>query len=125
MGGKFTSSTSSEWMDGNFFVISHGDFKMPPELGGDGKTTSFMGYDTEANTYTMDGFNTQGRRQNSKGTLTGDTWVWNSSQVYAGQDIQQKMTLKMVSPTSYTLKFEVSMDGTNWMPFMEGKATKK
>ena len=35
------------------------------------------------------------------------------------------MTLKIVSPTSYTFKFDVSVDGTNWMPFMEAKATKK
>jgi hypothetical protein len=35
------------------------------------------------------------------------------------------MTIKTLSPTSYTMKFEVSIDGTNWMTFMEGKATKK
>ena len=33
--------------------------------------------------------------------------------------------LKVLTPTSYTMKFEVSMDGTNWMTFMDGKATKK
>jgi hypothetical protein len=35
------------------------------------------------------------------------------------------MTLKILSPTSYNMKFEVSIDGTNWMSFMEGKVTKK
>jgi hypothetical protein len=33
--------------------------------------------------------------------------------------------MKVLSPTSYSLKFEVSVDGTNWMPFMEAKVTKK
>lgn len=125
MGGKFTSTDTSEWMPGNFFVVSHADFKMPPELGGDGKATGVMGYDTDANTYTFDQFNSLGRRENSKGTLSGDTWTWTSSTNYGGQEIEQKMTVKPVSPTSYTFKMEVSLDGKNWMTFMDGKATKK
>lgn len=125
MGGKFTATDTSSWMPGNFFVESHSDFKMPPEVGGDGKSIGFMGYDTDANSYTFDQFNSQGRRENSKGTLSGDTWTWTSSANYGGQDIQQKMTIKTVSPSAYNLKFEISMDGKNWMAFMDAKATKK
>jgi len=126
MGGKFTSTATSEWMPGNFFLQAHNDFKMPPEIGGDSKEVSFMGYDTDQNVYTFESFNSQGRRESSKGTLTGgDTWTWTSSQNYAGQEIQQKMTIKVLSPTSYSMKFEISMDGKNWMPFMDCKATKK
>jgi hypothetical protein len=124
-GGKFTSTISNEWMAGNFFLVGHSDFKMPPEIGGEGKSTSFKGYDTNDNVYTFAEFNSQGRREISKGTLSADTWTWNSSQVYSGQDVKQRMTIKMLSPTSYTLKFELSMDGANWMTFMDGKATKK
>jgi hypothetical protein len=125
MGGKFNSTDTTEWMDGDFFVVGHGAFKMPPELGGEGKETSFMGYDTDENVYTFDSFNSQGRRERSKGTVSGDTWTWTSSQVYAGQDIKQKMVIKIVSPTIYTMKFDISMDGTTWTPFMEAKMTKK
>ena len=125
MGGKFTATDSIEWMPGNFFVVGHSDFKMPPELGGDGKETSFMGYDTNQNVYTYDGFNSQGRHESSKGSVSGDTWTWTSTENYGGQDIKQKMTIKIVSPTSHTMKFEVSMDGTNWIPFMDAKVTKK
>src|SRR5438477_10240690 len=67
-GGKFTSTRTGEWMPGNFFVESHADFKMPSEVGGDGKSVSFMGYDTEANQYTFDDFNSHGRRQIAMGT---------------------------------------------------------
>lgn len=125
MGGKFTATASREWMPGNFFVTGHSDFKMPPEVGGDGKAAGFMGYDTEANTYTYDEFNSNGRRVDAKGTVSGDTWTWNSTQSYGGQEVKQKMTMKVLSPTSYALKYEVSMDGTNWMTFMDVKATKK
>ena len=124
-GGKFTSSDTTEWMDGKFFVERHSDFKMPSELGGDGKAVSYMGFDAEENVYTYNDFNSHGRRVDSKGTVSGDTWTWTSSQNYGGQEIKQKMTMKVLTPSSYGLKFEVSIDGTNWTQFMEAKATKK
>ena len=124
-GGKFSATDTTEWMSGSFFVEGHSDFKMPPEVGGEGKATSFMGYDTDQNVYTFDEFNSQGRREVSKGTVSGDTWTWTSTQNYGGQEIKQKMTIKVLTPASYTLKFEISMDGTNWTTFMDGKATKK
>ncbi len=124
-GGKFSSTTTNEWMPGNFFVVGHEDFKMPPELGGDGKANSYMGYDTDKNVYTYDAFNSLGRREVSEGIVKDDTWTWNSTQTYAGQEIKQRLTLKILSTTSYTMKFEISIDGTTWMTFMEGKATKK
>jgi hypothetical protein len=98
---------------------------MPAELGGESKGVSYMGYDTDQNTYTVDDFTDTGRHDVSKGAFTTDTWTFNSSATYGGQEVKQRMTLKVASPTSYTMKFEVSIDGTNWMTFMEGKATKK
>jgi hypothetical protein len=124
-GGKFSSTETAEWMPGNFFVEARSDTKMPAELGGESKGVLYMGYDTDQNTYTGDEFNDQGRHDASKGSVAADTWTFNSTANYGGQEIKQKMTMKVVSPTSYTMKFEVSIDGTNWMTFMEGKATKK
>jgi hypothetical protein len=124
-GGKFSSTDTAEWMPGGFFVVGHADFKMPPEVGGEGKSVAYMGYDLDENVYTRDEFNSQGRRDIAKGTVSGDTWTWTSSQIYGGQEIKQKTTLKVLTPASYSLKVEVSIDGTNWMTFMEGKATKK
>jgi len=125
VGGKFSSTETSEWMDGNFFVVSHSDFKMPAELGGDGKEMSIMGYDTQQNVYIYEGFNSQGHHESSKGTVSGDTWTWTSEANYDGQDVKQRSTMKILSPTSFSMKFEVSMDGTTWNTFMEGRATKK
>jgi hypothetical protein len=125
MGGKFTATGASEWMPGNFFVQSHAESKMPPEIGGDGQAVLIMGYDTQQNIYTSDRFSSVGQHESSKGTLVGDTWTWTSSANYGGMDIQQTMTIKQISSTSYTMKFEISMDGKTWMPFMDAKATKK
>jgi Protein of unknown function (DUF1579) len=124
-GGKFNSTETSEWMTGNFFVVGHSDFKMPPEIGGEGKAVSYMGYDTDENVYTYNEFNSEGRRQVSKGTVSGDTWTWTSTHNYGGQEIKQRMTIKTLTPASYSMKYEVSMDGTNWSTFMDAKATKK
>jgi hypothetical protein len=124
-GGKFSSSGTTEWIPGEFFVVRHADFKMPPELGGDGKETAIMGYDTDQNVYSNDAFNSQGKHTASKGTFSGDTWAWTSTANYGGQDIKHRMTIKILSPASYTLKVEISIDGTNWMTFMDAKATKK
>jgi hypothetical protein len=125
MGGTFTSTRTGEFMPGNFFVESHSDFKMPSGVGGDGKSVSFMGYDAGANQYTFDDFNSHGRRQVAAGTVSGDTWTFTSTQNYAGQEVKQKTTMKVLSPASYSLKIEVSLDGTNWMTFMDAKTTKK
>jgi hypothetical protein len=125
MGGKYSSTGTAQWSLGNYFVEIHRDFTMPAEVGGEGKEVGYMGYDTEENAYTFDIFNNQGRRQVWKGTVSGDTWTWTGSASYAGQDIQQKITTKVLSPTSHTVKIEISLDGKDWMTFLDGKATKK
>jgi hypothetical protein len=42
-----------------------------------------------------------------------------------GQTYKGRFTMKVLSPTSYTMKYERSLDGTNWMTAVEGTATKK
>jgi hypothetical protein len=40
------------------------------------------------------------------------------------QTIKGRFTQKMLSPTSYSYRFDMSADGTNWNLAMEGKDTK-
>lgn len=40
------------------------------------------------------------------------------------QTMKGRYSMKILSPTSYTYKFEMSPDGTKWDTVMEGKATK-
>lgn len=124
-GGKFTATSTVEWLPGNFFLQSKTDSQMPPEIGGENKAVMIMGYDTQQNTYTSDRYTSLGQRESSKGALSGDTWTWTNTSNYGGMEIQGKMTIKILSPSSHTMKYEVSMDGKNWMPFMDGKVTKK
>lgn len=124
-GGKFTTTETTEWLPGNFFIAGHGGFTMPAEVGGEGKFTAITGYDSAQNVYTRDAFDSHGQHEVSKGTVSGDTWTWTSEMNYGGQDIKQRMTIKTLSAASFNMKFEVSTDGTSWSTFMEGKATKK
>ncbi len=34
-----------------------------------------------------------------------------------------RLTIRVLSPTSYTTKYEVATDGASWVPFWEGKVT--
>jgi len=124
-GGEFGWTETTEWMRGHFFVVGHWDFHMPAELGGDGEELFVMGFDPNRRVYTFDAFSSQGLHQVSQGTLTGGTWLWTSESIQNGKPVRQKMTMQVLSPTRYSLKFEISSDGAMWMTFMEGKATKR
>ena len=121
-GGKFTTSGHSEWMDGGFFLVIHSDFKSAGM--GSATGTAYMGYDPQEKVYTYDEFNSMGESVHAKGTLDGDTWTWTNDFKMGPQTIKGRYTMKILSPTSYTYKFEMSPDGTKWDTSMEGKATK-
>lgn len=110
-GGKFTDSLSLEWMKGNFFLVGHSDFSLPAEMGGAGTEVAVLGYDSDKKVYTEERFDSNGRHVVSTGTLNGDTWTWTSENTYGGMVIDSRLTLKVVSPTSYTSKYEISADG--------------
>ncbi len=121
-GGKMTMTQESKWMDGGFFVVIHSAYKTPE---GDGTGTSFLGYDPQEKVYTYDEFNSQGEVVHAKGTVNGDTWIWTSDMKMGPQTAKGRFTEKILTPTAYTFKFEMSPDGTTWNTLMDGKATKK
>jgi len=121
-GGKVSMTEHSEWMAGGFFVQVHSEFKTPM---GDGTGIAFMGYSPDDKGYTYDEFNSMGEAEHSKGSVDGDTWTWTNDEKMGGQTIHGRFTVKILTPSSYSFKFEVSSDGATWSTVMEGKATKK
>ena len=121
-GGKFTESGHGEWMDGGFFLVIRSDFKGGAM--GNSTGTAYMGYDPQEKVYTYDAFSSLGENIHSKGTLDGDTWNWINEFKMGPQTMKARYTMKILSPDSYTFKFEMSPDGTKWDVGMEGKATK-
>lgn len=122
-GGKFTMNTHAEWMEGNFFLVEHGDFDFATM--GKGKELTVMGYDPDKKVYTYTAFNSMGEAESSTGTVEGDIWTWTSDEHMGGMTMKGRFTMKVLSPTSYNMKFELSPDGKQWSTAMEGKATKK
>jgi hypothetical protein len=122
-GGKFSFTSHAEWMDGNFFLVEHSDMDLGPM--GKGKELAILGYDSNKKVYTYNAFNSMGEAETSTGTVNGDTWTWTSDEHMGGMTMKGRFTMKVLSPTSYTMKFELSQDGTNWTTAMEGKATKQ
>lgn len=120
-GGKYTATDHGVMM-GDFFVVIHSDGNIPGV--GAFKEVAVMSYDGKAGAYSYDAYNSMGEHDLSKGTVEGDTWTWTSTQEMGGKMMMGRFTMKIVSPTSYTYKYEVSEDGNSWRNVMEGKATK-
>jgi hypothetical protein len=41
-----------------------------------------------------------------------------------GTTYKGRYIMKILSPTAYSFKYDISKDGTNWTTIMEGKNTK-
>jgi hypothetical protein len=120
---KWSESSDAEWMDGKYFLVTHNDLDLGPM--GKAKEMAVYGYDSDNKVYTYTSFSSMGETEKSTGTVNGNTWVWNSDEHMNGQTMKGRFTMKVLSPTSYTMKFELSPDGTKWTTAMEGTATKK
>ncbi len=120
---KFSSKDHGEWLDGNFFLVIHSDVNT--EAMGKSKDLAVLGYDTNKKVYTYTHYSSMGQTSTSTATVDGDTWTWTSDESYGGMAFKVKTTMKVLSPTSYTMKVDMSPDGTNWMTALDVKGTKK
>jgi len=120
-GGKMTETEKCDWMDGDFFLICHSDFK---GVMGGGSGVSYLGYSTSDKSYTYREFNSWGEFTDSKGSLNGDTWTWTNDEKMGGANWEGRFTMKITSPSSYDFSYEMSQDGAKWTLVMDGKATK-
>ncbi len=121
-GGSMTENEKCEWMQGDFYLVCHSDYKSSM---GNGVGLSVMGYSAEDKAYTYREFNSFGEFDDSRGTLDGDTWTWNNDEKMGGMTMKGRFTMKMTSATSYSFTFDMSQDGTKWSTVMDGKASKK
>ncbi len=121
-GGKVSMKEDSTLMEGGFFVVIRSTFTSAAM--GNGGGLSIMGYDPAEKIYTYSEFNSWGEANHSKGTVDGDTWTWLSDVKAGPKTMKGRFTMKIVSPTEYSYRFEMSPDGTKWDLYMEGKATK-
>ncbi|MBV9502282.1 MAG: DUF1579 family protein, partial [Acidobacteriaceae bacterium] len=117
-GGKMAMHEHCEWLTPESFLVCHSDFAAGSM--GSGSGLSVMGYNSSDKVYTYDEYNSFGEAEHSTGAFEGDTWTWTGDEKMGGQVIKGRFTMKILSPASYSFKYEMSPDGTNWANAMEG-----
>jgi uncharacterized protein DUF1579 len=122
-GGKMTSQDTCEWFEGGFAVICRSAGKSPM---GPTKSIGIMGYSAEEKIYTYYGLDNSPMVMASvpRGTVQGGTWVYDDETKMGGKSVKSRYTIKEMSPTSYTFKWETMGDDGAWQTVMEGKSTK-
>lgn len=121
-GGSMSENQRCEWMEGDFFLVCHADFKSSM---GNGSGLSVMGYSADNKAFTYREFNSWGESTESQGAMNGDNWTWTSDEKMGEMTMKGRFTMKITSPSSYDFTYEMSQDGTKWTDVMDGKATKK
>ena len=122
-GGKMTSNDICEWFEGGFAVVCRYEGKGPT---GPTKGLGILGYSTDEKAYTYYGLDNSPMTMASvpRGTVQGGTWIYNDESKMGGKPVKSRYTIKEVSPTSYTFKWETQGEDGAWQTVMEGKSTK-
>ena len=120
-GGKFSGKETAEWFPGNLFVVSHSEVKGSTRTASE---QSEMGYNPDRKVYTYHMISSEGEELTAEGTVSGKTWTWTTEGAEGGKPYKGRMVIEETSPTTYTMKFSMSMDGGPFMDVMEGTGTK-
>lgn len=123
-GGKFTASDNCEWFEGRYSVICRSEGTMPT---GKSKSIGILGYSPEEKVYTYYGVDNSSMTMASvpRGTLQGDTWTYHDEGTMGGQKYKSRVTIKELTPTSYTFRMEMQGPDGKWIPTMESRNTKQ
>jgi hypothetical protein len=122
-GGKMTGADRCDWFEGKFAVVCHNEGKGPM---GPVKGLGIMSYSAEEKAFTYYGTDTMGMTMTTvpRGTLQGDTWTYDDESKMGGKLVKSRYTMKVLSPTAYSFKWEMQGEGGQWMTVMEGKSNK-
>ena len=122
-GGKYHADDHTEWMDEASSSSSTRNSTAPAFPPAAARLT--WAHDAQEKVYTYDAFDSMGEATHSKGSVEGDTWTWLNDMKEGPQTMKGRFTMKILSPTEYSYKYEASSDGTKWTVLMEGKETKQ
>lgn len=122
-GGKLKSIDNCEWFEGRYSVICRSEGSTPM---GPSKSIGILGYNTEEKVYTYYAVDNSNMNMSSvpRGTVRGDTWTYTDEAKMGGQKVKSRVTIKELSPTAYTFRYEVQGADGKWTPVVESKNTK-
>jgi hypothetical protein len=114
--GKTVSTETATLGPGGFYVESRSE--------GQWTTSAIMTYDSHAKVYTSYYANSVGLVGASTGSVNGNTWTWMVEDKFAGKAVKGRTTITTLSPTQYTIKYEMADGKGDYTTIVEGKATK-
>jgi hypothetical protein len=122
-GGKISNADECKLFEGGFAVVCHSKGEGPM---GPSKGIGILGYSIEEKAYTYYGVDNSGMIMGSipKGHVDGDNWTYTGEDKIQGKTIHSRYSIKIVSPTNYTFKWEMQGEGS-WTTLLEGKTTRK
>jgi hypothetical protein len=112
---KVTGEETYEWMTGGFFVVNHWDRQF--KGGGRHTGTGYIGYDAMADQYSVHAFDNLGFMRAYEATPYGNRWT------YAGKKERAEITFSDDGSTM-TVRWEVTPDGSKWIPLCDLTGTK-
>jgi uncharacterized protein DUF1579 len=116
--GKTVSTETCTLGPGGFYVESRAEGgQLPTRL-------AIMAYDSHAKVYTSYYANSVGLVGTATGSVNGNTWTWMEEDKFAGNAIKGRTTVTVLSPTQYTIKYEMADEKGGYTTMVEGKATK-
>jgi hypothetical protein len=118
-GKKFASSERLEWIPGGFFLLAR-SYQGEKWAG-----LTILGYDENKKIFTHTTYNASGEIEVMEGTEQGDSEIWSGDGKVDGKPVKQRLTIKRVSPTLYTFKFEMAPRGGDWSLVYEGQGAKE
>jgi hypothetical protein len=118
-GGKATSTHTCVWTAGGFGVSCTEKL----DMGAMGKETSvsLIFYDSEAKNYVHSEVSSLGEAFVSRGTVNGDTWVFETDTPMMGKPMHSKATFTYTSKDACEMKYEMGPDANSMKVAMEGK----
>ena len=121
-GGKLTGTDRIQWLPGNFFVERRFEGKTPA---GAMSGIELIAYDAAKKTYTYNASMSDGLLATGTLRVSGSTWTTEGTASLAGTVFHERCTLAFAAGnTSIAVKCEMSADGKQWAPSLEGTATK-
>lgn len=122
-GGKLASKDNCEWFEGRFAVVCNSTGTSPM---GPTKALALLSYSPEEKAYTYYGIDNSGMTSVTvpRGKRDGDTWTYDDESKMGGRKVRQRYSIKEVSATEYSFKFEMEDDDGKWIEVVTGKETK-
>jgi hypothetical protein len=117
----YSGTTTCDWHAGGFGLVCRMEGTSPE---GKYNSISICSYDPDTKEYSIYTLSSDGPGSLARGTLTGNTWLFQSDSTANGKRVKNRSTFVDDTPMTQSYKVEISLDGGPWDVVAEGKSTK-